>query len=268
MQKFGLIFRHYVKRTFMHKGNLLAMLLLPTAIILLFAFVNDNFFAEEGLDPLFYGYNVIHTDLVIVNLLFFQLFGALNNVDSLHEALSTESKWRLFAAPVNRKIYPLASMLASWIVSLLQAIIVLLVTSVILNVYWGNIFVNILALLGLSLFAQILGVLIFLFTKNNSQGQAIGFPLIFIIGGLSGIMIPIRNLIDHSIVDFIADWSPLQLAMIAIREGGRFGMLNLAEGTYTGGDMSLAMRNVLIVFTMAAVIGIVSFTIGKVKKAW
>ena len=252
----------------MHKGNLLAMLLLPLAIILLFSFVNDNFANEEGLNHLFHGYNVLHTGLVISNLFFFQLFGAFNNIDNLHEALSTENKWRLFAAPVNRKLYPLAVILASWVISLLQAFIVLLVTTVILNVYWGNLFVNIFALLALSFFAQVLGVLIFLITKNSAQGNAIAYPLTFFIGGLSGIMIPIRELVDHPIVDFLADWSPLNLAMRAVAEGGRFGTWNLAEGTYSGGDMSLAIGNILIVFAMAAVVGMISYTIGKVRKVW
>lgn len=268
MQEFGLVFRHYLKRTFMHKGNLFAMLLLPTAIILLFAFVNDNLAAEEGINQLFHGYNVLHTSLVILNIFFFQLFGALNNIDNLHEAMGTHTKWRLFAAPVNRTVFPVAVMLASWVVSLLQALIVLAVTSIILNVYWGNHLVNILTLLGFSLFAQVLGVLIFLVTKKASQGNAIGYPLIFFIGGLSGVMIPIRELIDHSIVDFLADWSPLHLAMRAVVEGGRFGMWNLAEGTYPGGDMSIAIQNILILFAMGAVVGVISYTIGKVKKVW
>lgn len=268
MQRFGLVFRHYLKRTFMHKGNLLAMLLLPITIILLFAFVNDNWASEEGYNQLFYGYNVLHTSLVISNLFFFQLFGAFNNIDNLHEAMGNDTKWRLFAAPVNRTVFTVGGMLASWVVSILQGLIILAVTGIVLNVYWGNPLVNILTLLGLSLFAQVLGVLIFLITKNAAQGNAIAYPFIFFIGGLNGFIIPIRELMNHSIIDFLANWSPLNLAMQAVTEGGRFGSLNLIDGVYPGGDMSIAIRNIVILYAMVVVIGVISYTLGKVKRVW
>jgi len=245
------------------------MLLLPVVIILLFAFVNDHNIAEEGLSQLFYGYNVTHTNLVFANIFFFQLFGMFGNMESLHEMASGEHKWRLFASPNRPTSFVLGILAASWIVNILQGLIVFAVTGTILNVYWGNLFVTTLAFLGISLFAQVVGVLIFLITKNISQANAIAYPLSFFIGGLSGFIIPIQAFVNHGIVDFLADWSPLTLASQAVFEGGRFGTISLIDGTYTGGDMSLAIRNILIIFAIFAVLSVVSFILGrKVKRAW
>ena len=265
MNKFGLIFRHYFVRSFKHPMNLFPMLLLPTVIILLFAFVND-YNIEENL--LFHGYNVMHTNMVFANIFFFQLFGMFGNLESLHEFSTGEHKWRLFATPIKRTTFVGGILLGSWIVNILQGLIVFVVTGIILNVYWGNLLVTILAFLGISLFAQAMGVLLFVVTKNVAQATAIAYPLSFFIGALSGFIIPIQQLINHRIVDFMADWSPLTLASQAVFEGGRFGTVSIMDGTYTGGDMSLAIQSLLIIFATVAVLAAISFTLGKVKKVW
>jgi len=241
------------------------MLLLPTVIILLFAFVNDYNIEE---DALFYGYNMAHTNLVFLNIFFFQLFGMFGNLESLHEFSTGEHKWRLFAAPIKRTTFVGGILLGSWIVNILQGVIVFVVVGIILNVYWGNLLVTVLAFLGISLFAQATGVLLFIVTKNAAQANAIAYPLSFFIGALSGIIIPVRELINHSIVDFLADWSPLNLAGQAVFEGGRFGTISIMDGTYTGGDMSLAVQSLLVIFATAAVIAAISFALGRVKKVW
>ena len=268
MNRFGLLFKHYLKRQFLYPANLGAMLLLPTAIILLFAYINDSAIAGEGLSAMFYGHNVVHTSLVIGNVFFFQLFGSFTSMESLHELYSTEHKSRLFVAPIDRKWYPIAIMAASWVVLLVQGLIVIGVTSAVLNVYWGNMIVNIFTLLGLSLVAQGLGLIFFGISKSAGVGNAIAYPVTFFIGGLSGMVLPIAQIFDNQIINFIADWSPLTLAIHAVPNGGRFGTVDLLEGTYTGGDMSIAIRNILIIFAFAAVLAAVGFVLGKVKKAW
>jgi len=265
MNKFGLIFKHYFMRILKYPMNLFSMLLLPTVIILLFAFVND-YNTEANL--IFHGHNVMHTAMVFQNIFFFQLFGMFGNLESLHEFSTGEHKWRLSAAPVKRTTFVAAILLGSWIVNILQGLVVFVVTNIALNVYWGNLLVSVLAFLGISLFAQAVGVLLFVATKNVGQATAIAYPLSFFIGALSGFIIPIRALINHRFIDFLAEWSPLTLASQAVFEGGRFGTIDLMDGTYTGGDMGLAIQSLLVVFATAAVIAVISYTLGKVKKVW
>ena len=269
MNRFGLIFKHYLKRNFKTMENIGAMLLLPIGIILLFAFINDYQLADdEYRNAIFRGYNLLHTGLVISNMLFFQVFGLFFSMENLHESMKTPAKWRLMAAPINRFVYPAASILASWVVTIASGVIVVIVTSVVLNVYWGNMFINILALLGISLFAQALGVIIFLITKTVGQGNAIAYPLSFFIGGLSGFIIPIRDFLDNGFTEFLERWSPLNLAIDSIRHGGSFGTAHLVTGLYSGGNMTYAMQNILYLFAIAIGLSLMAFVIGKVKKAW
>ena len=264
--KFGLIFRHYLKRNFKTIENLGAMLLLPIVIILLFAFINSHNAGDNNL--YFYGFNIVHTSLVFGNMLFFQIFGLFYSMENLHEALSTSAQWRLKATPVNPLIFPFAALLAGWVVTLLSAVIVVVVTAIILNVYFGSLLITALTVIAVSLFAQALGVIIFLLTKNVGQGNAIGYPLSFFIGGLSGFIIPITALLDNGFTRFLERWSPLNLGIDSIWFGGRFGSIDLTHQTYTGTDMSLAIQNIAVILAIAVGLGLIGFVVGKVKKKW
>jgi len=268
MKNFGLVFKHYFIRTFKHPASLFPMLLLPTVIIILFSYVNDQAASERGFYHIFYGHNIFHTSLTIVNLFFFQLFGSMVATDNLHEMKSNAVRWRLWASPNKKTTFPIAILAASWLVTIFQAIIVFVVCSIVLNIYWGNMFVNVLALVGISLFGQALGVVVFTLTKSAGQAQAILYPVTFFIGGLAGIMIPIREFIDHEIIEFLVRWSPLNLANDAVAFGGRFGSISVLYGTYSGTDMSIVATNILVIFTTTIILAVLGFMLGKAGKQW
>jgi len=273
MNKFGLIFRHYLRRTFMEKISLFANLLLPIVLIFLFVLVQE--YQVEDVETLLLNgtNNFLHTIVVVQMLFFFQVFGAFYNVDNLHELATSETKWRLNAAPINRLVFQIAAIAGGWLVSLLQTLLIIGVMSIFLNIYWGSMGINILALLAISLFSQILGVFLFVITKNKTQGYVVTYPIVFGLGALSGFLIPIRELVNLRIVDFLADWSPLTLAMDSVAYGGTVGpdrYIDLVDGvvTYGGGDMSIAIRNILIISAIAIALAVASYAIGKVRKIW
>ena len=266
MKQFGLIFKYTLWRTLKHPMSFLAMLLIPLLVIFLFSAVND--FNTE-VDLIFYGFNIGHTWQVIPNLFFFQLFGAMTMIDNMYEIMRGANKWRFFAAPVKRTYFPVATMLAGWVATFIQGLLIVLVTGIVLNVMWGTWWVTLLFLLGISLLGQGIGLILYVATKNSSTANGIAYPLIFLMAGFSGFIIPIRDLISHRIVYFIGDWSPLTLAIRGVWYSGPIGMFDsVAERLYTGQDMGLAMRNVGLVFAITAVLWAVGLGIGRVKKEW
>jgi len=266
MRQFGLIFKYTLWRTLKHPMALFAMLLLPLGIIFFFAAVNA--FNTE-VDLIFYDRNIGHTWQVLGNLFFFQLFGAMTVIDNMYEVMRGGNKWRFFAAPVKRSYFPVAVILGGWVATFVQGLIIILVTGIVLNVNWGAWWVIILLLLGMSLFGQGVGLILFGITKNASSANGIAYPLIFILGSFTGIPIPLVQLVNHPIVEFIGKWSPLTLAVDAVWYSSPIGrFVDVAQRLYTGMDMGLAMRNVGLIFVMTTILWVVGLVIGKVKKEW
>jgi len=246
--------------------SLFAMLILPLLII--FLFVGVNAFNTE-VDLIFYGFNVGHTWQVLPNLFFFQMFGAMTMIDNMYEIMRGANKWRFFAAPVKRGYFPVATMLAGWVATFIQGVLIVLVTGLVLNVNWGIWWVTLLFLVGMSLLGQAVGLILYVATKNPSTANGIAYPFVFLLASLSGFIIPMGQLISHRVIDFIGDWSPITLSVRGVWYSSPIGMFeNVAERLYTGQDMGLAMRNVGLVFAMTAVLWAVGLGIGKVKKEW
>jgi len=263
MNNFGLIFSHYFKRQLKSIETLGGLILAPMGVIALFILINNS-----DTNRIFYGYNMLHTGLVVSNMLFFALFGVIFSMENLHELIKSDAKNRLFVAPVKKVTFIGASLLASWSVALLASCIIIAVLSIFLNVYWGNVLISISVLIGFTLLCQVIGLLIFLFTKSESQGNAVAYPFVFLVGGISGMPFPITAFFNNRFVDFIEYWSPLNLAYQAFIHGGRFGRISFQYQTYAGGDMGLAVRNTLVIFLIAIVLGFLSFIIGRQRRIW
>ena len=269
MNRFFLVFKHYFMRTLKDKMGLLTQIALPLAIMSVMILINDHALADSNMYSVVNGYNMMHSINVITNLLFFQLFGGMWLLTYLYEDLKESRKFRLLAAPVDKKIFPLAAMLGSFLVSLIQATILIIGTSLLFNVYWGSIPVLIISVMLIALFSQLIFLLIFVFTKTLSQGNGIGFPVIFGIGALSGMFFPLADIIGVKAAEFLFNWgTPLSLARRIIAESGSVAVFNFTDGTYTPGDMSLAIRGIIIFVGINIVIGFISYFAGRMKKLW
>jgi len=268
MNQFSLVFKHYFMRTLKDKLGLLTQIVTPFIIISIFTMINEQWSIRSGFSVMFNGYNFGATATTIPNLFFFQLFGGMWILNYLYEDLKEVRRFRLFATPNDRKIFPIAAMLGSWLVSILQGFIIIVGTSILFDVYWGNKFFLLMALLAISLFSQFLFVLIFALTNSLTVANGIGFPLIFIIGSFGDVPIAIRDLINHRIIAFMSDWSPVMLARRAVTESGSIATINLREGVYIAGDITIAMRNLIALFAMSAIIAAIAYCVGKVRKIW
>ena len=252
MGSFLLVFRHYFMRTIKDKLSILIQVVFPLGIILTFILIHDNIdgpllgFEDIRID----GYSLLHSTAAISMMLFFQLFGGIWGLTYLYEDLKEARRFRLYFAPVNRSIYPIAAMMGSWFVSIIQGAIIIIITSIVLDPYWANIPVVILVLLGISLLSHFAFALLFLVTKNLNQANAIGFAAVFAIGALSGALIgDLRAFINSRIIDFLFEWgTPISLGRRAIFESGFMGLD--AQG---GDNMSLAIRGVVILYVITGI---------------
>ena len=264
MGAFPLVFRHYFMRTIKDKLSLLIQIVFPIGIILTFILISDNIegdllgFADFTMGD----YNYLHTNAAATMMFFFQLFGGLWGLTYLYEDLREARRYRLYFTPVNKSLFPVAAMMGSWMVALVQGVIVIIVTGLILDVYWADRFILALALIGISLFSHFAFSLLFLVTKNLQQATAAGFGGALVIGAISGaLMGDFRTFVDNAIIDFLFEWgTPISLARRAVLESGFMGL----DGV--GGEMDLAVRAVIILFVVTAVTAAAVYFISDGKR--
>ena len=265
MGSFLLVFRHYFMRTIKDRLSLLIQIVFPIGIILTFILISDNIEGDLlGFEDFPMGdYSYLHTNAAITMMLFFQLFGGMWGLNYLYYDLRDARKYRLYFAPVNKVVYPLAAMMGSWMVSIVQGVIVIVITSLILDVYWANRLVVALALIGVSLFSHFAFALIFMVTKNLQQATAIGFGVVLFIGAVSGaLMGDFRTFVDSQIIDFLFEWgTPVSLGRRAIFESGFMGLDGLG-----GDNMDLAVIAIFFLFVITAITAAGVYFIGDGKR--
>jgi len=251
MGSFLLVFKHYFMRTLKNKLSFLVQIVLPLGIILTLIMISDNVegdllgIVESEID----GFNVMHTHTSVSMMLFFQLFGGMWSLIYLYDDLKKERRSRLFFAPVNKVIYPIAAIAGSWVVAILQGLIIIVGLSIFLDVHWGNIGILILVLLGISLFSHLTYALLFTATKNLNQANAIGFGFAFVMAALSGTLIgDLRTVFDSGIIDFLYEWgTPISLGRRAVLDSGIIGLDS------AGLNMSSAIGAVVTLYVISAI---------------
>ena len=254
LRSFLLVFRHYFMRTLKDPLSILIQIVFPLGIILTFILIQDNV-GDDLLgfqDVEIRGYSYLHTMAATSMMLFFQLFGGMWGLTYLYEDLREARRFRLYFAPINRTIYPVAAMLGSWFVSIVQGMLIIVITRIILNPYWANMGIVIVVLLGTALLSHFIFALLFLVTKNLNQANAIGFAGVFAIAALSGALIgDLRQHINHRIIDFLFEWgTPISLGRRAIFESGFMGL----DPIEVEADMTLAVRGVIILYVLTAIV--------------
>ena len=217
---FSVVFVHYIKRMLRNPLNLLILVGLPLGIILINTLALANTL-PEGL-----AFSDLPAALFITLLitLSFQFFSSEMLLEFLNYDFRGEVKNRLFMAPVPRLVYLFAVTLASLLVSLVQGLLIFMVMMIGFGLSFGPVYIWLPALFLISLLAQLIAVLIVLFTKTKQMGTSIsmgvGFGLMALSGGL---FIPV-----NVIPPFLYEASPVTLARYAILEGGSVALTNLS----------------------------------------
>ncbi|MCL1989822.1 MAG: ABC transporter permease [Defluviitaleaceae bacterium] len=255
MKQFPLVFKHYFKRMMTNKVALFVQLGLPIILIIVNLAIAA---ADTDADVMQNGYNMMHTTIVILMLFSFAFFGGAWLVDYLFPDLTEARKFRLFFVPIDKRIYALAAMLASMIVSFLQSLLIIVLTTVALNIHWGDVGILAALVVVTILLSHFVHYFLYLVAKNKGQANALSNLITFGLAALGGLFFGNPgDLVDLPILNWFHDYgTPLSQARRSMHYAG-----------FVGDDMGIAIQSLLILLSATALFICLTFIIGKVKKA-
>lgn len=184
----------------------------------------------------------------------FQLFGGRFSMEGTRETLLSDRKWRIHAAPCEPGVFAMGVLAASTLINFLQGLLLVVFTRIALGVHWGSISVVILVMLGISLLAQLVNVVIVLLVRN--YGAAVTFGWVFAWGSaaLGGLIIPLPS--DNPFWHFMATYgTPFSLAQTAVVKSA------------AGGVPSEVAICVGLLFALSALLALVLMLLGKRRLA-
>ena len=206
MKNFFWILRNYLKRNFLYPANYL-VIGLPLVFIVAFQLI-DNFIntLDTGGDVLGFG------GLAMLIVLSFQFFGADLTTDYLHADLKGSTRLRLFVSGNDQRVFFFAVVISGWLFNTLMGIFLVAITSLVplFDADWGNYIFVILAILFLSFLVQLVGVLIFNFTKDEKSGSKFSYIFGEIMMGIA-LFPAIFNL--PAVVERIFNFLPIELGL-------------------------------------------------------
>jgi len=256
MARTFMIFRHYVRRAALDPIGLLMLLAFPIGLIILNYIVMNNPYLLENL-PLGDGGEDFVPDITgaaIAIMLMFQFFGGSYMNDWIYEDFRSDRRWRLFSAPISQNGIIFSALIASWIVSILQGSIIMVVSGIFLGANWGNIWMPVLTVLIVSAMSQFMYILIALLTSKKKTTEAIASVIIFAMMIAGGFFFNLG--VENSFIDFIEGlYTPLTLAVGAIANSGAIVS-----------DISRAMRDVGILSAVLVVLATVTAFVGRRRK--
>ena len=132
----------------------------------------------------------------------------------LFKDLKGEMQSRLGVAPCSKHSFLAPAFFANWLFSIGNGIILIVISTLFLNVYWGNLLVLALTLMLVSLIAIMIFALVFLFVNTYSTANGLVYAISFGMMLLSGwLLVPIGG---NPVGDFLMRYTPLSLGVHAI----------------------------------------------------
>ena len=268
MSNFLMITMHYFRRMFADVKEIILLLMIPIGLIIFQSVIGGEI---EGiyLD----GYNVLASHAAPAMLLSFQFFNSFFMFFFLYNDFRGARRWRLLAAPCPIGAFVFPAFIASWILSIVLGLVVIVVAALFMNVYWGNLFVLAVVLAIIALMATFVAVLIFLFTKRLAQANAVGYIVSFGLMVLSGFMIPLQLFGDNAVIRFMINYgTPLSLGTSAvISSGGLSGIfppeMNIFfPGVGVTGGREQVLINIGILAGITLVLGLIAVIAARRRK--
>ncbi|MCL2249666.1 MAG: hypothetical protein FWC13_10390 [Oscillospiraceae bacterium] len=224
MNTFLWIFRHYFKKNLLSPTNLL-VIGLPLVFLTAFTLIDMFVYDVAG------GQYVIFSGIAIPLVLGFQFFGADLTADWLHGDLKTSTRQRLLVSPIDQRVFFTGIMTAGWLTNVLYGGVVVAVTALVFDVAWGNFGVVLAVMLCISLITQLVGAIIFYFTKDEKSGNRLTYLFGEIMIGISLLPIVAGNIFSPGgALEAIFDHLPVSLGTQVV-EGNNmalgFGVLIL-----------------------------------------
>ena len=233
-------------RTLKDPQTIIFLVALPLGIVAVTSLIN-----VEG--NMVNGYNINATVNAVFNAIAFQFFSGQWLVDYLHRDFSGSVSGRLHAAPISKLTFFFATTAGIWVFTILQGVLIIAVTTVVFNAYWGNLLITALVFFIISIMAQLLSILIFLFTRTKGSGTAVSMVVIFGMMLASGAMF---GTFGGVIGDFLATHgTPISLAGRAVLYSG-----------FVLDDMGNAFFNIAVLSAITTVMAVAVVIIGRRRK--
>ncbi|MCL2593619.1 MAG: ABC transporter permease, partial [Defluviitaleaceae bacterium] len=190
----------------------------------------------------------------------FQFFSGMNLFLWYYSDLEGAVKDRLYSTPTSRASFIFGKALGSIAFSLIQGIVVIVVTWAFFDANWGNPIILILTLLTISIISHLVSAITYILSKSKSQANAIGYIYSFglmIISGTFLVNFSILGLQDNPVVRFLETrGTPISLGWRAIQYSGP--ILD---------DMSEAIFNVGLLAGIMVVLAIIVAILAKRRRS-
>lgn len=254
----GLVFKHYLKRTLTEPVGIGIVTGLPTLLIFILTSVIMGQIPED-VPYMWQGYNMVSTHIAIMFMVSFQFFGGNVLLDHIHADFRGDRRWRMFSMPVKTNDYVFGILMACFVFCIVQGALVIGISAVFLDVYWGNLWVLIATLFACAGLAQLLYMLLFLLLpkKGTVEGlvQVIIFAMMFASGWIGINMDGTAGSTGKAFNNFFTQYgTPISLARNAITNSG-----------FLGNDMNNAVLSVGILYVLLTVLAVTVALIGKHK---
>ncbi len=201
--------------------TVLVQLGVPLILIPILGYSLSSLSGIPGADAYLKGTSVM-SFMAMMIIIMFQLFSGGFMMTYVNEIYFTFRKWRMRMLPCGPHVIVFGVLLAGLTMSLLQGIALTVFSMLVLGVHLGNVGVTLLVFLGLSLFAQLLGILMLL--GFRSFGPAFSMTWIVSYGScaLGGMIFPLP--VDKPLFHFLTTYgTPASLAQTTLLSSARGG---------------------------------------------
>jgi hypothetical protein len=170
-------------------------------------------------------------------IVMFQLFSGRYSLDGTRDALLSDRRWRIVAAPCAPGIHALVA-----------------VTRVVLGVRWGNLGVVVLVLGGAALFSQLSNLTFLLLTRAYTAAATIAWMFAWGSAALGGLMFPLPT--DRPFWHFMVTYgTPYSLAQTAV------------VSSAVGGSQADVITGVGALFALSALFALLVVLLGRRRLA-
>lgn len=254
----GLIFRHYLIRSLTEPVGIGILTGLPTLLIIILSMVMTGQMPDD-VPYMWQGYNMVSTHIAIMFMVSFQFFGGNALLDYIHADFRRDMRWRMFSMPVKTNDYVFGILSACFIYCIVQGALVISITAIFLDVYWGSPWVLIAVLAACAGISQLLYMMLFLLFPKKSTVEGIAQVLVWVMMFASGWIG--FNADDPgsgtgaAFNNFITQYgTPISLARNAITNSG-----------FIGDNMNNALLCLGLLYAFLCILAVVVALIGKKK---
>ncbi len=198
--------------------------------------------------------NPAMTLMAMIVIVMFQLFSGGFVMSYMNDAYYTVRKWRMLMLPCRPAVVVSGMLTAGLGVSMLQGAVLAALSTLALGANLGAIGIFLLVFLGLSLFAQLLSIVLLLCLRSYRPAFSISWLVAYGSCAMAGMIFPLP--MDKPAVRFMTEYgSPAALAKTALMDSAR------------GGPASEIALCLGVLFLASALLGLLAFILMKRRPA-